>query len=144
MIGFFAQEERDLVRGYQDAGAGIEGKGARTHAVSIGILYQRGLAGLLIDRVNGDGVFASYEHLLALVIDGVAGAVPLVNETSVGMHVNSGSLLPGVNVSGVSQAVFSKEGDGIECSVRQLLIHLELALPLQRNEDPRLGGMKIQ
>ena len=97
-FGAFAQQVRNLVRGYQDAPAGVERKGARAHPMGIGVLQQRGLTGLLIDGIDGDGVFASYKDLLTLEIDGVTRAVALIDDAPIGMNVNGGSLLPGVDM----------------------------------------------
>ena len=53
-------------------------------------------------------------------------------------------LLPGVDVGGVGQAVLGKESDGVERSVRQFPVDLELALAFERNENPGLRGVEIQ
>ena len=143
-LGAFMQEEGDLVGGYQDAGAGIQGESARAHAVRFCVLQQRGLAALRIYRVDGDSVFAAGEHLLALEIDGVAGAVGLIHDASVGMDVDRAGGLAGVDVGGVGQAVLGEECDGVERPVRQLAIDLQLALAFQRNENPGLRGVEIQ
>ena len=108
----------------------VEGECARADPLRVDVLNQCGLAGILIDGEDGDGVFATSKDGLALEIRGAAGPVGLIHEPAVGMHVNGPGSLAGANMGGVSQAVFGEQRRAAEGPVVQFFIDLELVLAL--------------
>ena len=49
---------------HEDPAARIDSERPRMHPVSIGVLNQRRFAGLLVDRINRNGVLAAAEYRL--------------------------------------------------------------------------------
>jgi hypothetical protein len=95
-------EQRKAARGHvgndENATAGIDGKRARMNAVCVGILDERGLAGLGIDGIHGDGVFTVCR----------SSAVAEVDIATIGVEVNgAGGLV--IHMGRVFQGFFGEE-----------------------------------
>ena len=76
---------------------------AAVHALRVGVIDQRRLAGLLVDAVGCDGVFAPDEDGLALKLRRGVGAIDAVHDVTMRMHVHGARGLPGADVMGPRQ-----------------------------------------
>src|SRR5437762_7020166 len=74
---------RKIVLGHQQASTWIDVKRARMDGTGLDVLDRGRLAGGLVDRVHHDAVLAALEHLLALEIDRVLGAIRPIQNTAV-------------------------------------------------------------
>src|SRR5262249_48917515 len=81
---------------------------------------------------------AAFERDLVLV------AVGEIDETAVRMHVDRSRALTRLDGGRIGQRVLDEHRIAPERAVRSKLVDIELVLPLDRHEDPRLRGMEIK
>src|SRR5262249_10884465 len=86
------QKRLDAGRNHH-AGTRINGESTQLNAVPVDVLDQRRLAGVLIDREDGDAVFTAGEYLLASEIDRGGRPVSLIYEPAVRVQVDSAGAL---------------------------------------------------
>jgi hypothetical protein len=79
--------DRKIVLGHEHASTWIDVERAWMDGSGLDVLDRARLAGRLIDRVDDDTVLAALEHLLALEIDRVLGAIGPIQEPAIRMHV---------------------------------------------------------
>ena len=95
------------------------------------------LTGILIDRVDSDGVFSSGKDRLPLEIRRAAGPVGQEHEPAVGMYMNGPCGLSRADVAGVGERIFGEQWLAAEGVVAHNPVHLELVLSLQRYQRGR-------
>src|SRR5580704_341085 len=117
----------------------------------IGMLERGRLAGLRVDGERRDIAFAGAEHLHAVdVLDAGshcrrdARAVAEIDELAVGMNVNRSGALNRDAMVRIAQSLLGEQRLGIKIAVRLELVDDELALPFDRQIDPRLGRMEVE
>ena len=113
------------------------------YPVSIGVLNQRRFAGLLVNRVNRNGVLAAAKHPLALEIGGAATPVAQVQEAAVRVSVDRARSLA-AKTTRIRQRLLGEQRRGAERRPIELPIDLQLVLPLQRDEDERPCRMELE
>ncbi len=127
----------------QQAAARIDAEGAQFDAVAVGVLDQRRLAGVLIDGEDRDVVFAADHRRFAFETRTVRCAVGQIDEFAVGMHMDRAGGLPHRRLR-VRQRVFDEHRLAPKPRAGAELVNIELVLPLDRDEHPRLGRMKVE
>src|SRR5438552_2432215 len=113
------------------------------HPVSIGVLNQRRFAGLLGDRVNGNGVLAATQHTLPFEFGGGATPVAEVQEAPVWMNVDRTRSLAGI-ATRISQRLLGEQRRCAERRAIERTIDLQLVLTLQRDEHERPRRVELQ
>src|SRR5215813_9937821 len=113
-------------------------------AVALDGLDEARLAGLRIDGEYRNVVLAAVENLLAFEVELALVAVGEIDEAAVRMHVDRARALRRFDIGGVGQGVLDEDRVAAEGAVRLQLIGIELVLPLDRDIDPRLGGVEIE
>src|SRR5580704_8881262 len=117
----------------------------------IGMLERGRLAGLRVDGECRDIAFAGTEHFHAVdVLDAGshrgrdARAVAEIDDLAVGVNVNRSGALNRDAMVRIAQGFLGEQRLGVEIAVRLELVDDELALPFDRQIDPRLGRMEVE
>src|SRR5580692_7169466 len=130
---------------------GIQAERAGMGGADIGMLECGRLAGLRVDGEGRDIAFAGAENLDAVdVLDAGphrqrdARAVAEIDDLAVGMNVNRSGALNRDAMVRIGQGFLGEQRLGVEIAVRLELVDDELALPFDRQIDPRLSRMEVE
>src|SRR5205814_3063509 len=133
--------ERQIVLRHQQTPARVDVESARVDLLGIGVLDRLRLAGRLIDRVDHDAVLAALEHLLALIVDRLFGAVGAVEKPAVRMDMHRACRLPRPDVVRLGERLGLEDDLRIDFAVLHPE-HVHFVLRLDRHVHPRLVGWK--
>src|ERR1700704_2402812 len=111
------------------------------YPASIDVLNQRRLTGLLVDRINRDGILAAGKYRLAFELRGGGAPVGHVHRPPIRVNVHRTRILASY-LTGICQRLFGEQRRGAECRPVKLPIDLQLVLLLQGEEDKRPRWME--
>src|SRR5215471_1676164 len=122
----------------------MDREGSQLDAVTIGGSGQSRFRGVLIDRESRDVVFAAVKDLLARERNRSGVAIGQINDASIRVDVNRSRALTRPDIARIGERLFDEERLRAECPVGFQFVDIELILPLDRHEHPRLRRMKIE
>src|SRR5262245_17928782 len=140
----FAHGQRADARRDQQPPARIDAEGAQVDALAVDGLDQLRLTAPPVDGEHRDIVLAAVEHLLALELDLALVAVDEIDEAAVGMDVDRAGALRRLDVDGIGERLLDERRVAAERAVRRQPVDIELVLPLDRDEHPRLARVEIE
>src|SRR5262245_64375335 len=143
LVAFVHGQRADARRDQQPA-ARADAEGAQVDALAVDGLDQLRLAGRRVDGEHRDVVLAAVEHLLALELDLALVAVGEIDETAVGMDVDRAGALRRLDADGIGQRLLDEQRIAAERAVRRQPVDVELVLPFDRDEHPRLARMEVE